>query len=134
MPTVSVDYLHELVFGCIRTIESAASGVSGPSRHTRTWRLRRNRMRKHDAWLMVRMNSAGWDELGDRWKFCGDQTIADATIYTFSGARPLPSLFSEVPDDLALLIVDKRQEVEIFDVEQGYRSIGVTFTSHPSTE
>ena len=38
------------------------------------------------------------------------------------------------PDDLALPVVEKKTERETLDVEQGYRSIAVTFTAHPSAE
>ena len=34
MPFVSVDYLHEIVFGCIQIIEYANSGRFEPSQHT----------------------------------------------------------------------------------------------------
>ena len=41
--------------------------------------------------------------------------------------------FSEIPDNFELPVVDKRKEIEAFDAEEGYRSIGVTRTSLPST-
>ena len=42
--------------------------------------------------------------------------------------------FSELPSDFNLPIVDKRKEIEIFDVDQGYRSIGIIRPSHPSAK
>ena len=36
--------------------------------------------------------------------------------------------FSEIPDDSELPVFDKRKEVEAFDVEEGFYSIGVTRT------
>ena len=59
MPVVSVEFLHEIVFGCVRVIEFAHNGRFEPSRYTHSWRLRWKRERKYKDWLMVRMNTDG---------------------------------------------------------------------------
>ena len=66
MPTVSVDYLHEIVYGCIVILNNSRHDRSDPTQYTRSWRLRSERSKKHYDWLTVRMNSDGWDELRDR--------------------------------------------------------------------
>ena len=66
MPMVSVDYLHEIVFGCTRIIECAIDGSKKPSHYTLSFRMRWKRKKKYNDWLFVRMNSDGWDDLGDR--------------------------------------------------------------------
>lgn len=40
MPLVSVEFLHEIVFGCVRMIEFAHYGKFEPSRYTYSKRLR----------------------------------------------------------------------------------------------
>ncbi len=133
MPLVSVDYLHEIVFGCIQIVKYANNCRFKPSRYTRTWRMRRKRKRKYTDWLTVRMNSDGWDDLGDRLEILwGPDYRGRYDLYLFRG-KGRKDCFSEIPDDFALPVVDKRKEIETFDVEQGYRSIGVTRTSRPST-
>ena len=42
MPLVSVDYIHEIVFGCIRSIEYAINGRFEPSRYTFSKRMKWN--------------------------------------------------------------------------------------------
>ena len=134
MPFVSVDYLHEIVFGCVRIIESANNGQFDPSRYTRTWWMRRERMRKYDDWLIVRMNSDGWNDLGDRLEILwGPDYRGRYDLCLFRGMGQGNHLFSKIPDDFELPVVGKRLEIETFDAEQGYRSIGVTFPSRPST-
>lgn len=129
MPMVSVDYLHEIVYGCIRIVEHANNRRFEPTRHTRSWRLRGQRTQKYHDWLTVRMNSKGWDELGERLEILwGPDYLGRYDLYLFRGKGMQP-YFSEIPDDSTLPVVDKRKEIETFDVEQGYRSIGVTRTS-----
>ena len=135
MPLVSVDYLHEIVYGCTRIIEYAHKGEFEPSQYTRTWRMRRERKgkRKYSAWLTVRRNSPGWYDLGDRLEILWGPDYRGRYDLYLSRGKERKYLFSEIPDDSALPVVDKRKEIETFDVEQGFRSIGVTFTSRPST-
>ena len=48
----------------------------------------------------------------------------DVTIYTFSMVRTESLYLGKIPTDLDLPVLDKRREIELFDVEEGYRSIG----------
>ena len=125
MPIVSVDYLHEIVYGCIRIAEHASNGRFEPTRHTRSWRLRGQRAQRYQDWLTVRMNSDGWDELGDRLEVLwGPDYLGRYDLYLFQG-KDVRADFSELPDNCTLPVIDKRKEIESFDVEQGYRSIGI---------
>ncbi len=126
MPLVSVDYLHEITYGLTRIVEWVVHERFHPSQHTHSWRLKRNRQEKYRDWYAVRMNSEEWSDLGDRieelWgpDYCGryDLCIFRDDITKF--------VFGKVPADLNLPVLDKRSEIELFDVEEGYRSIGVT--------
>ena len=93
MPLVSLDYLHEIVFGCIQVIKYANNSRFEPSRYTHSWRMRREREKKYRDWLIVRRNSEGWDGFGDRLEICGDRTIVGVTIYAFSGASDREAVF-----------------------------------------
>ena len=132
MPTVSVDFLHEIAYGCIRMVEHAHNGRFEPSQHTHSWRMRWKRSEKHSAWLTVRRNSEGWDELGDRLEILWGPDYRgrhDLLLFKGKGAR---QYFAELPESLfSLPIVDKRQEIESFDVDEGMRSVGVTRISRP---
>ena len=131
MPTVSVDYLHEIAFGCTRVVEYATNGRFDPSRYTHSWRLRGRRNVKYNDWLTVRMNSEAWDELGERLEILwGPDHLGRYDLYLFRG-KGISEYFSQIPDDFAIPVVDKRKEIETFDVEQGYRSIGVIRSSRP---
>ena len=133
MPLVSIDYLHEVAYGCARIIEHAHSDLSEPSEFTRSWRMYRQRATKYRHWLTVRMNSEGWDELGDRLEILwGPDYRGRYDLYLFTD-NVSKAYFSELPDAGTLPVVDKRNEIETFDVEEGHRSIGVIHPSRPPT-
>ena len=125
MPTVSVGFLHEIAYGSICIVEHAQHGSAEPSQHIHSWRMRRERNKKQSAWLTVRRNSGGWDELGDRLEILwGPDYRGRHDLLLFKGNCATP-YFAEIPEDFSLPIVDKRQEIESFDVDEGMRSIGV---------
>ncbi len=132
MPTVSVEFLHEIAFGCIRMVEHSNTRRSEPSRYTHSWRLRRKRVKKYHYWLTVRMNSDGWDNLGDRLEVLwGPDYRGRHDLILFEGERRKQD-FAEIPEEHFFLpIVDKRQEIESFNVDAGLQSIGVTRNSPP---
>ena len=133
MPFVSVDYLHEIVFGCIQIIKYANNGRFEPSQYTHSWRMRLERNKKYNDWLTVRMNSDGWDDLADRLEILwGPDYRGRYDLCLFRG-KGRKDYFSEIPDSFELPVVDKRKEIESFNAEEGYRSIGVTRTSLPFT-
>ena len=126
MPLVSVDYLHEVTYGLTRIVEWVVHQHSHPSHHTYSWRLRRKRQKKYHHWYEVRMNSDRWSELGDRIeKLWGPDYRGRYDLYVFHGEE-IKQKFDEIQTDLELPVLDMRREVELFDVEEGYRSIGVT--------
>ena len=89
---------------------------------------------KRIAWLMVRRKSDGWDELTDRREILwGPDYKGRYDLLLFKGKKETP-LFSEIPEDLSLPTIDKRDELASFDVDEGMRSIGVTRTSRPSDD
>ena len=135
MPLVSVEYLHEIIFACIQIVRFADSGGIGPSRQTRSWRMREERLEKYDKWLNDRMNSNGWDELGDRLEILwGPDYLGRYDLYLSKG-KTHQIMFSEISRGYQLPIIDKRKEIENFDAEKDF---GVSESPaphiHPQTE
>ena len=131
MPLVSVDYLHEIVFGCIRIIEYVINGRFEPSQYTHSRRMRSKRQMKYSQWLTVRRNSDGWDELGDRLEILwGPDPLGRYDMCLFQGKKA-KYCFSDNLEYFALPIVDKIKEIEDFDVEKEFRKIGITRGPRP---
>ena len=129
MPLVSVDYLHEVAYGCIRIVEQVTTDNCDPRQHTNSLRMRHARMAKYHDWITVRMNSRGWNQIGDRLEVLwGPDRFGRYDLFLFRGQQATP-FFCDIPKNFELPIVDKRSEISSFDVEAGYRSIGVT--RHP---
>lgn len=119
MPIVSVDYLHEIVFGCVRILGHKYSDLSEPILHTRSWRLHHDRINKYRAWLTMRMNSEGWSEIGDRLEILwGPDYRGRYDFYLSHGARGLMR-FAEIPRNDACPVIDKREEIKAFDAVHG---------------
>ena len=121
MPSVSVDYMHEVVYGCTRIVECAMIGDGDPAKFTRSLRLREERKRKYSDWIMVRMNSDGWDQLGDRLEVLwGPDYRGRYDLIQFKESRG-KGFFAKIPEDVAMPVVDKRAEIENFDAEDASR-------------
>ena len=112
MPVVSMDYLHEIVCGCIQIIRYANNSSFEPCRHTHSWRMRRKREAKYRDWLNVRLNSDGWDDLGDRLEILwGADYRGRYDLCLFKG-KERKDYFSKIPDNFTLPVVDKRKDIE----------------------
>ena len=132
MPLVSVDYIHEVVYGCTRIIECLMIDRGNPLEFTRSLRLREKRKRNYSDWLMVRTNSDGWDQLGDRLEVLwGPDYRERYDLIEFKETR-ITSYFAGIPEAVAMPVVDKRADIESFDAEEGLRSIGITRIRRPS--
>ena len=134
MPKNSVEFLHEIAYGCTRMVAYAQYRKFEPSRYTHSWRMRWKRDRKRRDWLMIRMNSEGWEELPDRLEVVwGPDYKGRHDLLLFKG-KGATDYFSEIPEKISLPVIDKRKEFESFDVEAGFRSIGMTRVSRPSDD
>ena len=132
MPVVSIDYLHEVIRGCINIAEYIFRGNFPPLDSTRSQRMRWSRKEKYNAWLMVRMNSADWENLCDRLEILwGPDYRGRYDLLLFQGDG-IKAYFAKLPENFSLPLIDKRTEVEAFDLDKGYESIGATVI-FPST-
>ncbi len=128
MPRVSINVMHEIVYGCVRLIRSIDKGNDEAGGATYSWRLRWKRSNRYRDWLTVRMNSPGWGQEGDRLEILWGPGYGDRYDYlVFEGGR-IRSFFARLPnaEETELSVVDKRSELDSFDPEEGFRSIGVT--------
>ena len=84
-------------------------------------------MNKYHDWLTVRMYTDGWESLGDRWEILwGPDYLGHHGLFLFEGKR-MCKYFSDIPKNIKYPIMDKRMEIDSFDVEEGYRNIGISF-------
>ena len=116
-----------------RIIEHVNYGPTEPRECTHSWRMRWEREKKYRYWMLVRMNSDGWDDFGDRLEILwGPDYRCRYDLYLSQG-KEIKDCFSEIPDDFELPIEDKRNEIAIFDVEKELQNIGINHVSHPFT-
>ena len=126
MPIVSIEMLHEVAYGATCIIEYLVHDRFEPSRYTYSHRMYWVRKRKYLEWMTVRINTPGLDlpeggleilwgpDYRDRYDFLIHQGNGRFTIG-----------FNKLPEDQGLQIMDKSDEVEAFDADEGFRSIGV---------
>ena len=127
MPLVSINVMHEMVYGCVQLMRSIDKVDEKAGGNAYSWRLRWRRSRVYDDWLMVRMNSPGWDEEPDRLEILWGPGYGDRHDYlVFQGGR-IKSFFAPLPklDEIGIPVVDKRDEIASFDAEEGFKNIGI---------
>ena len=119
MPVVSAEFLHEIVYGVAHILEYKVYGQHEPTTHTVSWRMFFERKMKYQDWLLVRMNSDGWDELGNRLEILwGPDRQGRYDYFIFRTEGTSSYHFSVIPDDHGLPVEDKRPEVDAFEVEK----------------
>ena len=128
IPLVSVNVMHEIIYGCVQLVRSIDKGDGNGGGATYSWRLRWHRSTVFDDWLMVRMNSPGWDMEVDRLEILWGPGYGDRYDYLVFQKGQIKSYFAPLPkvDEISLPVVDKRGEIASFDVEEGFRNIGIT--------
>ena len=128
MPRVSTNAMQEIVYGCTQLAKSIDREDRGSRGATYSWRLRWERSNRYRDWLMARMNSPDWGQAGDRLEILWGPGYDDRYDYLVFEGGQIRSFFARLPDEeeTDLSVVDKRREVDAFDVDQGFRSIGVT--------
>ncbi len=128
MPLVSINVMHEIVYGCVQLVSSTDKGDQKADRATYSWRLRWERSRLQQDWLTVRMNSPEWGKEGDRLEILSGPAYGDRYDYLVFKDGQIRSFFAPLPrtEEAGLTVLDKRVEMESFDPKEGFRSIGVT--------
>ena len=127
MPHVSINVMHEVVYGCVQLVRSIDKGDDKAGGATYSWRLRWKRSHLYRDWLTVRMNSPRWGQEGDRFEILYGPDYGDRYDYLVFDGGQIRSFFAPLPnaEEADLSVVDKRGELESFDPEEGFRSIGM---------
>ncbi len=129
MPRISIEFMHEIILGCIQAIKSANNAKLDPYQSTCSRRLRRDRYEKYWRWLYVRINSENCDKLGDRVEILyGPDHLGQYDLALYRGEEQQWGVSKDI-DSLEPPVIDKREEIQKLDPGEGYRSIGVTFFS-----
>lgn len=112
MPMVSIDYLHEIIFGCIRIIESVVEDKYYLPDYYYSLRMHHERyLEKYRGWINDRINSSDWNNLGDRLEILwGPDYCSRYDLLLIENRRTI-FRFSKIPDNLNNLpVIDKRME------------------------
>ena len=98
MPLVSINVMHELVYGCIQMVRSIDQKEDEKARaSTYSWRLRWRRSRDYQDWLTVRMNSAGWGQEANRLEILWGPDHGDRYDYLVFENGRIRSFFAPLP-------------------------------------
>lgn len=113
LPHISIDYLHEVVFGVLQILEEVLHQHSA-RQSLYSQRRYRERFDKYLGWIGDRMNKPGWAELRDRIEVYGvydRQGRTDFIIWQTINAevKGCPQ-FGELPDDDNLPVVNMEKE------------------------
>ena len=114
MPTVSVEYLHEVAYGAVQILEHAQGGADDPRDCTRSFRLRWSRERAVADWLDARMNAEGEWHPGHKIELLwGPDYKGRFDYFLFRGTEQMVYGFGPIPDDSGLPVIDRRAEVAL---------------------
>lgn len=114
LPLVSVDYLHEIVFGCVRILQCAEHPNVDPREFCHSRRLHEKRKQAYADWLEARLRAGGLPSKENRCEILWGPDYQDRyDLLSFREGR-IVSSFSELTDDRELLVVDKRDEIKAF--------------------
>lgn len=132
MPRVSIDVMHEIVYGCVQLVRSIIIEPNGAAddklyKYTYSWRLQSGRSRRYSDWLTVRMNLPGWEQEGDRIEILWGPDYRDRYDYFVFNDGRRRTFFAPLPKrgEIKMRTIDKRKELESFDPKEGLRRIGI---------
>ena len=129
MPRVSINAMHEVVYGCAQLVESIHKGDNEAAGATYSWRLHQWRKSElHRGWLTVRVNSPGWGQEEDRIEILWGPDYSGRYDYLVFKSDRFQWFFAPLPnaEKVELAMIDKRKELESFDPEEGFQSIGLS--------
>lgn len=116
MPFMSVDYQHEVAYGCNQICKSVHYGDIDPRQYTYSRRMFMERGKKYSAWLRVRMRSESWGNLPDRWEILWGPDYLGRHDLLLSEGGSIDIYFAKLPENPSLPVADKRTEVEAFEL------------------
>ena len=118
MPFISIDYLHEVAFGCIdiaRSLHYSYLCDGDPRRQTHSWRLHQQRKRKYSAWRDEWMNTTGKDAPSDRLEIISGPDYRGRYDFRVFNGKESWHHFLELPENFPFPKIDRRAELEAWD-------------------
>jgi len=128
MPLVSINVMHEIVYGCVQLARPTDKRNGRAGKATYSWRLHWKRRDLQQDWLAVRMNLPEWRQESNRLEILWGPDYDGRYDYLVFQDGQIQSFFSPLPNTggVKLKVIDKRSELESFDPEEEFRSIGIT--------
>ncbi len=128
LPSVSINAMHEIMYGCVELLRSIQEGTGKASRADYSWRLHEYRWGFHREWLDSRLNSSGRDQEGDRLEILWGPDYRERYDYVVVKGSRGTIFFRRLPntEESDVPVVDKRRELEVCEIEKSFRSIGAT--------
>ncbi len=128
MPLVSINLIHEIVYGCIELIRLIRIGSENQVRRsTYSWRLYWVRKRFQIEWLNVRLNSPEWGGGEDRIEITFGPSYGNRYDYFIFKGESIQPYFAPLPDkeQIKFPILDKRSELALFNPEEPIQGLSV---------
>lgn len=139
LPIVSINAMHEMVYGCVGLLDSINIGKTESLQYTYSWRLHKKRKAYYDDLLVVWKASSHWEAGDDRVEILWGPDYNDRYDMLEFKDKITNLVFGQLPDVKRYIIpiIDKRSEVKSLDLKEALRSIGLTInrpTRHPDSE
>ena len=113
LPDLSLEYLYEIVRGCIQIIRWVEYKRYEPLQFTYSKMMQREREMKLHGYLTKRMNSEDWRKLGERLETLWGPDQSQRYFYlVFDNENSVKSEFSKLPKKCKLQIIDKTKDFE----------------------
>ncbi|MYC68994.1 MAG: hypothetical protein F4X12_22020 [Acidobacteriia bacterium] len=118
MPTVSIDFLHEITSACIQMVLRIQKGDSNASSFTHSQRMFDHRsVEIYRSWYGKRMTSEEWTELDDRVEILWGPDYKGRFDYQIFRGTESTRFFGIPPDVFDLPVMDMRMQVAKFTEE-----------------
>ena len=118
LPFISIDYLHEVAYGCIEILKYIHYRLGHAGDFKLSLRMHRGRSEKYNSWLTLRINSEDWGTLPDRIEILWGPDYQNRYDLLVVKGGSCSIRFSVLPENPSLQVDDKRNEVEEFDARQ----------------
>ena len=136
MPTVSIDFLHEIIRGCYWMASAVHHDRDfDPLRFTNSWLMQNERiLDTYRNWHTYQLNKpdSDWMKLGDRIEILWGPDYLGRYDWELFGKEGMQLCFAKLPEDSSLQVIDRREEIQDFDAETVLRSIGIGLPRPPS--
>ena len=131
LPLVSINMMHEIVYGCLDLIKSIHYENKIAGRYTYSWRLYYARSRLRRYWCELLLNSPKYEYEGDRLEILWGPTYDDRYDFLVFKNKQTHPFFASLPnkEENRLPVINKQGDFALFDPVEEFRRIGTTIDS-----